>query len=163
MSDAPKPTPKESLKDLQKQGQQIWSGLSLGGKILLAAGAVGALASFLPYYSASGSIAGKAISSSSNALEAWQGVVGLLAFIAAALGVVLLMKQSANRRNLLYGTLGAAGLALLMAIWIFAQTGSSVSMAGLSAGRAFGGYLHLLAGLACAAGAGLMAKEDKLF
>ena len=63
---------------------------------------------------------------------------------------------------------GAAVAALVLAIWLFGDTssgGHSVSMPGMgiSAGRAIGGYLFLLSGLAAGVGAVLLAKEEKLF
>jgi hypothetical protein len=143
--------------------------LTLADKVIAAAAAVGIISTFLPAVSVSLEILGTKQSNSAMVIGDWRGKLGLLCFLAAGTILFLLIqKGAAASKNLLYGLLGACGLAPLLGIFLL--IGASSSMSGVPAearemvkgGVAFGAYLFLLCGLGMAAGGFLKAKEQNL-
>lgn len=166
-----------SFEQRKQQALAVWSGLSLGGKVLLLAGVAGTVLTFLPVYSVSTTIFGSSSHLSVAAFDGWQGKVGLLGFLGCAFFGWYLSRQPrpANFKNLLYATLGCAAIAGLMTLSTFwdLSRGPSVNVSGTagnelgdkiksSAGMTFLAYLYLLSGLAALAGGGLRAMEEKL-
>ncbi len=144
----------------------------LAGKLLLGGAVVGLISLFLPAASFSMDVTGQAsFRDSVMGLRFWQGKVALAAYLAVGLLTLLVSKSAASDsryRNLLFGLLGAATAALILAVYLFVDasgSGSSFVLPGMkgSGGAGIGAYLNLLAGLATAAGAALMAKEVQLF
>lgn len=176
-SAAPSPAhPGISFEQHKQQALALWSGLSLGGKILLVAGVAGTVLTFLPVYSVSTTIFGSSSSISVAAFDGWQGKLGLLGFLGSAFFAWYLSRQPrpANFKNMLYVVLGCAAIAGLMTLWTFwdlsrgptfnakANAKELADKIQSSAGMTFLAYLYLLAGLAALAGGGLRAMEENL-
>jgi hypothetical protein len=93
--------------------------LTLADKVIAAAAAVGIISTFLPAVSVSLEILGTKQSNSAMVIGDWRGKLGLLCFLAAGTILFLLIqKGAAASKNLLYGLLGACGLAPLLGIFL---------------------------------------------
>lgn len=147
-----------------------WASLGLSGKLLAGGGLAGIIFSFLPAMSVSVSGGGLSMSESVLVIRPWQGKLGFLGF-AGCLVLAYLMYQpvpSPKKRNQLFILLGCAGVAVLMTLWLFfdvVRAGSDLSseLVKASTSTGIGMYLTFLAAIAVGAGAGLKAKEEKLF
>jgi hypothetical protein len=133
--------------------------LTLADKVIGCAAAVGIISTFLPAVSVSVEILGMKQSNSASVIADWRGKLGLLCFLAAGTILFLLIqKGAAAPKNLLYGLLGACGVAPLLGILLLIGASSTMSNVPAEAremvkgGVAFGAYLFLLCGLGMAAG-----------
>jgi hypothetical protein len=175
----PAPQPGPTLEERKQQALALWSGLTLGSKVLLVGGSVGVVLTFLPIFTASSTVMGISSSGSAAAFDGWQGKLGLLGFLGSAFFGWYLCRspKPSNFKNLLYAALGCAALAGLMSLWVFwdvsrvpsvqaelkelaKEVGKAVKA---SSGVTLVAYLYLAAGLAVLAGGALRAKEEKLF
>jgi len=162
--------PGQSNQQVQ-QAKQMWSNLTRGRQIALAAAVVGVIVSFLPWYSASASYLGQSVSSSVNGWSSW-GYLAILGFIVAAV-VVLLPLFGRSVRGIIPSlpptmtdarlVMGAGGVALVGALlYLLTANKDSVNVPGVSVGPSFGVYIALVCGAAIAAGGYLMQTEPDL-
>jgi hypothetical protein len=137
-----------------KSPVNIWLERSgLPGKLMAGAALVGIISLFLPAASMSASAMGVSVSASSGmCLSDWRGILGLLCYL-AVLGLGFFLYQANTPEQVLF--------ALLLLIATIG--GGSGPFGGVSVSPSIGTILNLLAALAVGAGAGMKAKEDKLF
>ncbi len=155
-----------------QQAKQMWSNLTRGRQIALAAAVVGLIASFLPWYT----VSGLGYSGSASGWSGWQGYLTILGFIVAAV-VVLLPLFGRSARGIIPSlpptltdarlVMGAGAVALVGAVLYLTTANSgagSVATAGsgISAGASIGLYIALVCAVAIAAGGYLMQTEPDL-
>jgi len=152
--------------------QQWFARLGTSGKLLAIGGVVGVIAVFMPLISFTVDVMGVAGGRhSSMVIDAWQGVVCLIAYIGAIVSEFLLypLPGSANK---VPGWLGLAvgAAAALCALWImisaFRATSNASDFFGMGGAKisvGLGTYLNVLAAAAVAAGGFLKAREERLF
>lgn len=153
-----------------------WQKLGLSGKLLLGGAVVGVIAVFLPLISFSMKAGPISSSGSAAAIDHWKGVLILLAYVGAGIMTFVFYKSrpDVQQRNVVGATVGLAGIALLLALWLFIDAARAASRTTIAAGPVqvdfaggvsigMGGYLILLSGLAVAAGAFLKARDARLF
>jgi len=134
-------------------------------KILLGAAAMGLISLFLPAVT----VSFLGTSQSVNGFSAWQGKLGLVAYLGVGvLAGLILKKDFAPVRNQLLACLITAGVALVLAVWLMLAVGRAPVSAGLpdvglSVSTGFGAYLNILASLVLVGGATIQAKRAKLF
>ena len=114
-------------------------------------------------------------------IQTTQGKLGFAAYLGCLILTYLVYapQPSPKKRQLFFGLLGCAAAAVLIALWLFFDVMSSKSQISGSGGdlgqlrdfvqssfsvsTGIGTYVTLLAALAAGAGAGMKAKEEKLF
>src|SRR5207302_3426393 len=145
------------------------AGRKLGtSDILVGAGLIlGLITTFLPWYSASASVAGFSSSISINGFNYWSGV---LFFIVVLIGLVFFgLRTFASTVNLpampltdaaIYLVIGVF-MAQLAVIYLIAATPGGYYGPGYSAGSSFGLWITLIAGVALAAGGFLKRNEPQ--
>lgn len=147
--------------------KRMFSSLSRGRQIALVAGAVGFLASFLPWYGVSINAGAYSASNSITAWHSWGllavlflivgGVVAALPLLGTSVrALVPSLPPTLTEPRLLIGAGGIAAIATLLFMFTY---GSSSSGPGYSAGPSFGAYLGLICAVAIAAGGYLLQKE----
>ncbi|MBA4064323.1 MAG: hypothetical protein C0501_11545 [Isosphaera sp.] len=130
-------------------------------KVMIGAAVLGLVAVFLPAVTVS--IAALNVSESVSAVQAWQGKLGLVAYVGVGVLAGLMLKGPAARPKVLACVI-AAGVALVLAVWLLVSAGNVAgSMMGAAVKTGFGVYVNVLAAAALAAGAALLAKREKLF
>jgi hypothetical protein len=152
--------------------QQWFARLGTSGKLLAIGGVVGVIAVFLPLISFTMDVMGVAGGRhSSMVVDAWQGVICLIAYVGAIISAFLLY-PSAGAVKKFPGWLGLAvgAAAALCALWIlisaFRATSNASDFFGMGGAKisvGFGTYLNVLAAAAVAAGGFLKAREERLF
>ena len=138
------------------------SDLLVGGGLVLAL-----ITTFLPWYSASASVAGFSSSVSINGFNYWSG---LLFFIVVLIGLALFVLRTfvptvslpAMPLNdaALYMVIGVF-LALMALIYLLAASPAGYSGPGFSAGSSFGLWIAIITGVAVAAGGFLKRSEPQ--
>jgi hypothetical protein len=170
----PSPPPKFNLA--------AWlQSIGLGGKLLLGGAVLGILSVFLTAMSVSsstsvGPLSGAVASVSALVWDFWQGKIELLAFIACGMLTYLVYQPTPHKqqRNLTFATLGSAGLAVILALWLFINVATSGNRSSVDAGPfkmevgvhvsiGFGCILGVVAAGLAAAGAYFKAKDERLF
>jgi hypothetical protein len=152
-----------------QQVQQMFNALSMGRKVVLIAGVVGFVDSFLHWYSASfsSSVAGYSASSSESGWHSW-GYIAVLLFIASAAWIIL-PAVGVQVRGILASlppnftearvVMGAGIIAALCTLLFMFTAGSGASAPGYSEGPSFGAYIGLIVSIAIAAGGYLIQSE----
>jgi hypothetical protein len=139
----------------------------VGIKLLMGAAGAGLIVSFLPAASVSVSMFGQTISKSVLVIGVWQGVLGLLCYLAAGVLAFFLARAEAANPNLTWAAVGVSVLVVLLALGllvsVFNAGGAGAAPFGVQASVGFGAFLNLLAAAGVCAGAYLKAKEDRLF
>jgi len=129
--------------------------INRGDQLLVGGGALAFIASFLPYYGASGNVLGHHYSASVSAWHSY-ATLGLLLIFAAAIIGALRVFAGTNLPTLPIGVnllvLGLAGLGTLLLI-LRAYTLPSASGFGGSYGVMWGGYVLFIAAIAETVGA----------
>lgn len=146
LPEAPPPAPSPTESFLTKL-------LPLAPIILLSAAGLGLISAFLPGITIT--IPGLG-SASAAVYQGWQGKFGLLGYIAVGIMVGLTMAKTLPlTKGLLLAILITSGVVLLLALLLLLEV--------LGHGVGFGSITNLFAGLGLAAGAALLAKQEKLF
>ncbi len=147
-----------------EQAKQMWSSLTRGRQIALAAAVVGVIVSFLPWSSYAGTGLGQ--------MSAWGGwgFLAILGFLAA--GAIVLLPLFGRSVQALIPSLpptvtdarmvmGAGGIAVVATL-LFIVTLPHDATSGVGWTPSFGAYIGLLCGVAIAAGGYLMQTEPGL-
>lgn len=155
MSNPPNPAGGSGQPNAQvEQAKQMWSNMNRGRQIGLVGAVVGLIATFLPWYSASGF----GISSS---ISAWGGNFwSYLAILSIVIGgAVILMPLLMGPGRTVRGMIPSlpptvtdarivlgAGIAAIIFTLLFIVTSGHESVPGFSVGPAFGSYLAIVCG-----------------
>jgi hypothetical protein len=162
----------EDVPNAPKNAPALWlkrSGLS--GKLLAAGGALGVVAAFLPLMSISSQMMGMmAINRTASVVDAWQGVIGLIAYL-ACLGFSWLLypPDKPPTRGLCWSALGACAIVGVTALWLLIATSRSsggvdmMGMGELKASMGVGCIVNVLAAAAVVTGGLFKGREERLF
>jgi hypothetical protein len=166
---ATEPTPDST----QPPPQPWFARLGLSGKLLLLGAGVGIISAFLPLITASSSMSMMGISASTSAssmvVQAWQGTLSLIGYLAAvALVFVLYPAAPLSQKNIAWAAAGVGALVLLLGLWLLiAAINASGSTGVMGFGEAkvspgFGAFINLIAAAVVAVGGFLKVREEKL-
>ena len=150
-----------------QQAQQMFNSLSMGRKVVLIAGVVGLIDSFLPWYKVSVDYSGFSNSASENGWHGW-GFLSVLLFIVAGAWVILPL-LGVQLRGILSSlpptvtearlVIGFGVVALITTILYMITEGPSGSSVGVSYGPSFGAYIGVIVAIAIAVGGYLTQNE----
>jgi hypothetical protein len=126
-------------------------------KIMLGAAVLGLVAVFLPAVTVT--ISALNVSESVSVVQDWRGKLCLVAYVGVGVLAGLMLKEASRPKAL--AALIAAGVAVLLAVWLLLSVGSVGLGAAVKTG--FGVYVNILAAAALTAGAALQAKRAGVF
>jgi len=150
-----------------QQAQQMFNALSTGRKIILIAGVVGLIDSFLHWYTVSVSAGAYSASGSDSGWHGWAFIAVLLFIVSGAW--ILLPMLGVQVKGILASlppnftesrvVMGVGVVALLCTILFMITDGPSSTVPGMSSGPSIGAYIGVIVSVAIAAGGYLIQSE----